>query len=167
MIAALIVTLVFAVPLAIAAWTDFSTMKIPNKVSLAAALGFFLTLPLTWQGLDMFAEHLMVGGAFFLAGFAMFAFGWLGGGDAKLMAGVALWFGWVDAISFIICTTLFGAAIGLFLLIGGNFLPVRVRTSEFGMKLFQGGKDMPYGLALAAGGLFVWPTSQLVTHLMA
>jgi len=166
MIAALIVTLVFAAPLLIAAYTDFWSMKIPNLVSLAMAAGFLLTLPLTWQGLPFLTEHLLVGATFFLAGFAMFAFGWLGGGDAKLMAGIALWLGWTDVLNFIFMTTLFGAILGIFLIFGGRIMPVRLRTSEVGMRLFQGGKDMPYGLALAAGALFIWPTSQIGSTLL-
>jgi prepilin peptidase CpaA len=161
MISALVVTLVFAGPLLIAAYTDFWSMKIPNLVSLAMAAGFILTLPLTWQGLPVFGEHMMVGSIFFLAGFAMFAFGWLGGGDAKLMAAISLWFGWADAFPFILSTTLFGAALGAVLMFGGQLAPVKIRTSVFGMRLFQGGKDMPYGLALAAGALYTWPSSQI------
>lgn len=166
MIAALVVTLVFAVPLILAGYTDFWSMKIPNKVSLAMAAGFIVTLPLTWQGLPVFGEHLMMGTIFFLAGFAMFAFGWLGGGDAKLMAAISLWFGWGDALPFILATTLFGAALGILLMFGGQIAPVRLRTSAFGMRLFQGGKDMPYGLALAAGALYVWPSSQIGSALI-
>lgn len=161
MISALVVTLVFAAPLLMAAYTDFWSMKIPNLVSLAMAAGFFLTLPLTWQGFPAFGEHMMMGTIFFLAGFGMFAFGWLGGGDAKLMAAISLWFGWADALPFILATTIFGAALGILLVFGGQIVPIRLRTSAFGMKLFQGGKDMPYGLALAAGALYIWPTSQI------
>ncbi|MEM7728867.1 MAG: prepilin peptidase [Pseudomonadota bacterium] len=159
MITAFIVTAVFAAPLLAAAYTDFWSMKIPNKVSVAMFAGFFLTLPLTWQGVPALAEHLGMFLVFFLAGFSLFAFGLVGGGDAKLMAAIALWFGWGDALNFIAYTTLFGAALGLFLMLSGSFAPIRLRTSVLGMRLFQGGKDMPYGIALATGALFVWPTS--------
>lgn len=161
MIIALIVTLVFAAPLLAASYTDYYSMKIPNVVCLAMMAGFVLTLPLTWQGLPVLGEHMMVGLTFFLAGFAMYAFGWFGAGDAKLMAAIAIWFGWSDALPFILYTTLFGAALGMFLMVGDKLIPIRLRTSEVGMRLFQGGKDMPYGMALAAGALFVWPTSQI------
>ncbi|MGB3456489.1 MAG: prepilin peptidase [Litorimonas sp.] len=161
MIAALVVTLVFALPLLAAACTDFWSMKIPNQISLLLLAGFFVTLPLTWQGVEVLGEHMLVGLVFFVAGFAMFAFGWIGGGDAKLMAAVSIWFGWGDVSDFIFYTTLFGAALGIFLLLGDKMAPIRLRTSEAGMRLFQGGKDMPYGIALAAGGLFVWPTSAI------
>lgn len=167
MIIGLIVTLVFAAPLMAAACTDFWSMKIPNKVSLAMAAGFFLTLPLTWQGFPVFGDHLTIGLMFFLAGFVMFALGWFGGGDAKLMAAISLWFGWGDILPFILYTTIFGAFIGLFIMLSNNLIPIRLRTSELGMRLFQGGDDMPYGLALAAGALFVWPNSQIAMALMS
>ena len=96
----------------------------------------------------------------------MFALGLFGGGDAKLMAAISLWFGWGDVLPFILATTIFGAIIGLFIILSQNVVPVRVRTSELGMRLFQGGKDMPYGLALAAGALFVWPNSQIAMALI-
>ncbi len=161
MIIAMIVTLIFAAPLMAAAYTDYSSMKIPNKLVLALFFAFFLTLPLHWQGLPALGEHLGMFAVFFLAGFTMFALGWLGGGDAKLMAATALWFGWADALPYIVYTTLFGAAIALFLMFSRRFAPVKLRTSAFGMKIYQGDKDMPYGIALAAGALFVWPQSQI------
>lgn len=166
MIVAFIVTLVFAAPLLAAACTDFWSMKIPNKISLIMVAGFFLTLPFTWQGLPAFGEHLSVAAVFFLAGFAMFAFGWLGGGDAKLMAAISLWFVWGDVAGFVLYTTLFGAVLGIFMMVSDIIIPVKLRTSEFGMRMFQGGKDMPYGLALAAGALFVWPTSSIMTAMI-
>ena len=136
-------------------------MKIPNKVSLAMAAGFFLTLPLTWQGVPMLTEHVLVGLTIFMVGFIMFSLGWLGGGDAKLLAAIALWMSWADLASLIVAVTLFGAALGLFLLITPKFMPIWLRGTVLSQKLYQGGKDMPYGLALAAGALYVWPKTQI------
>jgi Flp pilus assembly protein protease CpaA len=68
-------------------------------------------------------------------------------------------------LPFILYTTLFGAALGIFLLVGDKVVPIRLRASELGMRLFQGNGDMPYGLALGAGALYVWPTSSLCAAL--
>ena len=161
------VTVVFAAPLLMASYTDFQEMRIPNWVSAAMLAGFFLTLPFTWGGMEWFGEHMAMGGVFFVAGFAMFAFGWLGGGDAKLMSAIAIWFGWDDALLFIVYTTLIGAALALFLMLSPKVMPVRVRHSAVAEKLFQGGKNMPYGIALAGGALLVWPASQIGLALVA
>ena len=167
MIAPLIVSIVFAAPLLYAAWTDFTTMRITNRTSLAMLAGFFVTLPLTWAGLPVFAEHMAVGGVFFLAGFAMFAFGWLGGGDAKLMSAIAIWFGWGDAVNFILYTTLVGAGIALFIMLSQRFAPAGMRGLPVLRTLQGNGGDMPYGLALMAGALLVWPGSQIGLMLLA
>ena len=155
------VSYVFALPLLLAAYTDYASMRIPNWVCSAMMAGFFLTLPFTWGGFAWFAEHLAVGGVFFAFGLAVWSLGLLGGGDAKLMAATGLWFGWADTLPYILYTSLFGAVIGLALLFSPKILPQAVLSSTVGTRLFQGGKDMPYALALAGGALFVWPVSDI------
>lgn len=167
MLVLVLVTAVFAAPLLLAAYRDFDAMTIPNTVVLAMMAGFFLTLPLTWMGAGPFLEHLAVGGVFFVAGFALFAFGLIGGGDAKLMAAIALWFGYVDAVAFVLYTTIFGAAIAIALILSRRFVPSMVKDTVMMRKLLQGESHMPYGLALAAGALYVWPTSALGMALAA
>jgi len=152
---------VFAAPLIMAAMKDATSMTIPNKVSLAMAAGFVLMIPFTWQGFPVLGEHLAVGAAFFAAGFAMFAFGWLGGGDAKLMAATALWFTWPDAVNYIMYTTLFGAVLAFGLLMGRKFIPVRILTAPWAYAMFKDETKMPYGLALAAGALMTLPNSAI------
>lgn len=161
MILPLFITVIFAAPLLVACYTDYQSMKIPNKVSLAMAAGFFLVLPFTWSGFPDFGNHLLMGLIFFSIGFAMFAFNWLGGGDAKLMAAIALWLDAGTAFDFVVYTTLFGAALGLFLLISRRFMPVSLMNARLVSKLYQGEKDMPYAFALAAGALLVWPNTQI------
>ena len=145
----------------IAAFKDATTMTIPNWISLALLSCFFVIIPFAWPGWSEFGTHLFVGLTFFLVGFAMFAFGWLGGGDAKLMAATALWWQWPDAIIYIFYTTVIGAFFGLALMIGRKYIPVSILTSPWAYKMFKDEKKMPYGLALAAGALLTLPQSQL------
>ena len=91
----------------------------------------------------------------------MFAFGWLGGGDAKLMAATALWWQWPDAAIYVLYTTLIGAALAIALMFGRKFIPVRILTAPWAYKMFKDEKKMPYGLALAAGALLTLPQSGL------
>jgi len=161
MIIAFFLFSVFSICMAMAAFKDATTMTIPNWISLVVIAGFFLVTPFVWQGFPILGEHLLVGLAFFVAGFAFFAFGWLGGGDAKLMAATALWWQWADALNYIVYTTLIGAALGLFLLIGRKYVPVSILTSSWAYQLFKEEKKMPYGLALAAGALLTLPESTI------
>lgn len=162
----LLVTFVFAAPLMVACYTDFSEMKIPNWVSTVAMAGFALCLPLTWGGLEWFGQHMAVGGLLFAFGFAMWALNLLGAGDVKLMSAIGLWFGFAEIAPFILYTTLYGAALGLVLLLGRQLVPIRLEGSTFVNKMFQGKGKMPYGLAIAAGALTVWPSSQIALAVM-
>lgn len=161
MLLTFIIVCIFAGTMLAAACKDAATMKIPNWISLALIAGFVVVQPFLFQGWDILATHLMVGGVFFLTGFAMFAFGWLGGGDAKLMAATALWWQWPDAITYISFTTLIGAALGIVLLIRSKFLPIRILTSQIPLAMFKEERNMPYGLALAAGALLTLPKSHI------
>jgi len=151
----------FSMPLIIAALKDASSMTIPNWISLVLIAGFFLMIPFTWQGLPDFGTHLAVGATFLAVGFAMFAFGWLGGGDAKLMAATALWLTWPSALTFVIYTAMFGGALALFLLVGRKFIPVRLMTSQWMHTMFRDETKMPYGLAIAAAGICVLPKTTM------
>jgi len=153
--------MIFAATMLMAAFKDATTMTIPNWISLVVIAGFFVVIPFVWPGWNEFGTHLLVGLSFFLAGFAMFAFGWLGGGDAKLMAATALWWQWSDAIMYILYTTIIGAVIAFGLLIGRQFIPVRIFTASWAYEMFKDKKKMPYGLALASGALLTLPESQL------
>ena len=161
MIIALFLFLIFSICMAMAAYKDATSMKIPNWISLVLIAGFFVMTPFVWQSFAAFGEHLLVGLAFFIAGFAFFAFGWLGGGDAKLMAATALWWQWSDAPTYIVYTTIIGAVLGLFLLLGRKYVPVSILTSSWAYQLFKEEKNMPYGLALAGGAMLTLPNSEI------
>lgn len=151
----------FAIPQLMAALNDANAMKIPNRIPLIVLSAYFLMVPFTWAGLPMFLEHLTVGGVMFAAGFAMFAFGWMGGGDAKLLAATAFWFTWPDVIMYMVYTALFGGALTLFILMGRKYIPVRVITTQWAQTMFKDETKIPYGLALAAGAIATLPSSQI------
>jgi len=152
----------FSIPLIIAGLNDANSMRIPNWISVVMVMGFFLLVPFTWHGAADFASHIAVGMTFFVAGLGLFSFGLLGGGDAKLMAATALWFTWSDVVPFILYVSLFGAALALFLLVARQFIPVRLMTSQWMYTMFRDQKKMPYGLAIAAGGILTITTSAIM-----
>jgi prepilin peptidase CpaA len=85
--------LLFPALMAFAAASDLFTMTISNRVSLALAAGFLaLALP-SGMGLYDVLSHAGAGAAVLAVAFVCFAMGWVGGGDAKVAAGAALWFG--------------------------------------------------------------------------
>lgn len=152
---------VFATPQMMAALNDANAMKIPNRIPLITLAGFFLMVPFTWAGFPVFFEHLAVGGTLFAVGFAMFAFGWMGGGDSKLMAATAFWFTWSEVFTYLVWTGVFGGVLTLFILLGRSYIPVRLFTTQWAQTMFRDQTKIPYGLALAAGAIMTLPQSHI------
>ena len=65
------------------ACSDIRYMKIPNSYSLFALTLFLLSVPLL--GLETAATRAAVAGVAFIICFGLFAAGWFGGGDAKIL----------------------------------------------------------------------------------
>ena len=148
----------------IAALTDATSFTIPNRISLLLLAAYvpaslMLGRPLSDMGLD-----LAVGVAALAAGMAMFAAGWIGGGDAKLFAACGLWLGLRGAAPFLLITALAGGGLAVVLL---NARSASLRTYFTGApawlaRLTTPGGDVPYGVAIAAGALAAFPQSGLV-----
>lgn len=149
-----------------AAVNDAMTMKIPNWISLALLAGFILIMPFAWTDFSTLSSHLMVGFGVFAVAFGMFAAGWLGGGDAKLLAATAFWFQPVDLISYIYVTAIAGGIFAFMLLIGRRYVPARVVTSPWLQGMFKDKSKMPYGIALAIGALATLPKSQIYLNII-
>ena len=58
--------------------------------------------------------------------FACFAMGWVGGGDAKVAAGAALWFGFGELMNYLLYASLIGGALSAALVAAGVGKGVRV-----------------------------------------
>ena len=155
---------VFAFPLLmiVAAVKDLATMTIPNWISLGLIGAFLVIAPFTLPPAEM-GVHLLVGVGALAIGFTMFALGWVGGGDAKLLAGAALWAGWGALPEFLIWTGIAGGVFSV-VLIGARravvLLPVAVGRGPLG-RLLEPEGDMPYGVALCVGGLMAFPETTI------
>ena len=88
----------------------------------------------------------------------VFSFGWIGGGDAKLVAATALWFGFQDLLSYLYMASLLGGGLTLLLL---RFriirLPNLLKGRRWAERLHGKNAGIPYGIALAAAALIVYP----------
>jgi len=158
MIADALRLMLFPALMAFAASSDLLTMTISNRVSLILAAGFFgLAAAGGMGGFDM-VMHLGAGSAVLVAGFICFARGWMGGGDAKLAAATALWFGFDHLFDYLIYASLFGGALTI-LLLQYRMLPLPrfLADQQWAARLHEKECGVPYGIALAAAGLCVYP----------
>lgn len=152
---------VFPGLLAFAAAMDLLTMTIPNRVSIGLVAGFVVLALASAMPFPEVGVHLATGLGMLLVCFALFAFGYIGGGDAKLLAGVSLWFGWPDLLPFIVTTALYGGALVMALLALRHVpLPAGLARISWLARLHNAGEGAPYGLAIAAGALTVYPQTQ-------
>src|SRR3954447_26879614 len=90
--------LLFPALMAFAAASDLFTMTISNRVSLALAAGFLALALLSGMGGYDMLSHIGAGATVLVVAFCCFAMGWVGGGDAKVAAGAALWFGFAHLL---------------------------------------------------------------------
>jgi prepilin peptidase CpaA len=109
--------------------------------------------------------HLGVGLAALAFGLALFALRLFGGGDTKLFAVAALWIGYDQLALFVAYVTIAGGALA-FLLIAYRSMPVgAVPLPAWAARLHHRGEGMPYGVAIAAGALTIFPQTAWSTLL--
>ncbi len=144
----------FAAILVMAAIGDVRRFRIPNAVSLALLFLYPLHA--------VFSPHAVLSGliAFAVVGavaLVLFARGWMGGGDVKLMAVCALWAGAEQIGLFVVVTALVGALMSLLMMSIHRFSLAlafeRVGCAHASRVLI--GRALPYGVAIAAGGIAV------------
>lgn len=155
--------LLFPALMAFVAASDLLTMTISNRVSLGLVAGFFLLALASGMGLHDLLSHAGAGATVLAAAFVCFAFGWVGGGDAKVAAGVALWFGFDHLPAFLLYASLFGGALTLLLLQLRQWpLPSPLTGQAWLLKLHAKETGIPYGIALAIGALMVYPETEWI-----
>ena len=150
--------LLFPALMAFAASSDLLTMTISNRLSLALAGGFFLLTLTTGMSLAVIGMHLSAGALVLMVTFGFFSQGWIGGGDAKLAAATALWFGFDYLLDYMIYASLFGGVLTLLLIQFRKLpLPAVLARQKWIMRLHETGAGVPYGIALAAAALIIYP----------
>ena len=130
--------------LVVAAAIDVRTFTISNKLNAAVAL----LAPAYWWSvaLPMWPEaatQVGVAAAVFALLAAAFYAGMMGGGDVKLAAALALWFSPASTIKFLVWMSIAG---GLLTLVVVAVHRLRGRS---------GRPEVPYGVAIACGGLAI------------
>ena len=108
-------------------------------------------------------SHVGAGALLLVVAFGCFAMGWIGGGDAKVAAAVALWFGFAPLMDILLYASLFGGALTLLLLQFRQWpLPYRLAGQAWLARLHDKESGIPYGIALALGALMVYPETEWV-----
>jgi prepilin peptidase CpaA len=156
-----ITLMLFPATMAFAASSDLFTMTIANRISLILFAGFVLLAVMTGMSATNMLLHFTAGAAVLVVAFVLFSCGWIGGGDAKLAAVTALWLGFGHLFDYLIYSSVFGGALTLALI---QFrllpLPTVLAGREWIERLHERGGGVPYGIALAAAALVVYPHTE-------
>ncbi|MGH6681522.1 MAG: A24 family peptidase [Bradyrhizobium sp.] len=163
MILDLVRLLLFPALMAFAAASDLFTMTISNRISLALATSFLLLALLTGMSFQEILTHFGAGALVLAATFGCFAMGWVGGGDAKIAAAAALWFGFAHLMDYLLYASLIGGALTLLLLQFRQWpLPYVLSGQGWLLRLHAKESGIPYGIALAIGALMIYPETEWV-----
>jgi prepilin peptidase CpaA len=153
--------MLFPAMMAFAASTDLLTMTISNRVSLILVGGFVALALIGGMSMADIASHAGAAAIVLVVAFGFFTRGWIGGGDAKLAAATALWLGFDHLLPYLVYASLFGGALTLLLL---QFrmapLPGLLAGQDWAQRLHRKDGGVPYGIALAAAALAVYPDTQ-------
>ena len=144
--------ILLAVLLLMAAWTDIKTRTISNElnatIALLAVIFWFVAGETLWPGI---AIRIGVAAGLFVVFAGLFMLKMMGGGDVKMIAALALWLPLKALFAMLTVMALAGGAITLFLLIRQKWRPNAERP------------EVPYGVAIAIGGLWVIANGLLTT----
>jgi prepilin peptidase CpaA len=155
---------VFPALMIFAALSDATTYTIPNRISLLLLAVFFPTAFALGRPLDEIGVDLAIGVVALITAMGMFAAGWIGGGDAKLFAVAGLWLGWSGAPMFLLATALSGGALAVMLMNARAawLRPYFTAAPPWLARLVAPDAAVPYGVAIAIGGLAAFPHCALV-----
>lgn len=158
MVTQAVILMVFPAVMAFAACSDLLTMTISNKVSLVLLAAFFVLAFALGLSPAVIASHLGASAVMLALTFGLFAAGWIGGGDAKFAAATALWLGWTHLFDYLLIASIFGGVLTLLLLQFRRMpLPETVSRHVWVDRLHRADNGVPYGIALAAAALVVYP----------
>lgn len=152
-------TLLAITLLAIAAYSDIRTLRIPNVLVVAIAVLAIVRLILIGNpSAAIFAVGVAV--LVFLIGCLLFTRGIVGGGDVKLLAATILLIRYRDLFEFSVIMSIVGAVLSIAVMLIHNYLPLYAGP-RLGARLATMRLPVPYGVAISVAGivtLFLQPS---------
>ena len=144
--------------------SDLFSMKIPNQITLALMVGFMVMA--IWMKFDwvtigwhwaMFAIVLSIT-------FTLFAFGVIGGGDAKLAAGIALWMGWEHSLIYFLLAAFLGGILTLLIIKIRNVpMPHWILSQQWAAKIYRA-ERIPYGITMGVAAMMIYTQTIWMQH---
>lgn len=147
---------IFPALLAFAGAKDLFFMRIPNWISIGLVCWFFVLAVIYGVEMTVLVNHLGAALLVLLVAFFLFCFGWIGGGDAKLMSAISLWIGFNPLLlEYWLLSSVLGGALTFAILL---FRRASWFVPPWGWleRLHNKKNGVPYGIALAGAGLVLY-----------
>jgi len=110
--------------LAVIGWFDVRERRVPNLLVLAIVALYAVAVATSARAVTPVAD-LAVAAAFLAGVLLLWLPGWLGGGDAKLLAALGLWAGPARALDLVFAVAIAGGVLALILLVNARLAPWR------------------------------------------
>ncbi|MGE5476602.1 MAG: prepilin peptidase [Bacteroidales bacterium] len=137
-----------------AAGRDLGWRTIDHRLVISLLLLWGGHAALSSWGWQVAFGHLGTAMLALLVSVLLYSLGWMGGGDVKLATAVFLWAGPAHGIGILVLVTLAGGALAVLGLVA--CLMTRLPLPAWGMRglgLISTERGVPYGVALAFGGI--------------
>lgn len=160
-----VIFVVFPFCMVYAAISDSMSMTIANRVTILLIATFAVVAPLAGMDWAEYGMHFAAAGLVLAVTFGLFATGTMGGGDAKLMAGTALWMGWnLELLQYLVYSSFVGGVLTVAILAyRRSALSVYTGTNPLLRHFADQKAAVPYGIALGIAGLMIYPETPLMT----
>jgi prepilin peptidase CpaA len=152
----------FILLISIAIVLDATKLTIPNWISVGLVIGFILYCFAGAEDIQVW-QHVLVGAAVLIIAAGLYLMRWMGGGDVKILAAIALWAGPLQILPFLLLTTLFGAAIAVAMLavhlwVLANAQSATVIAAKRYIPRWVHHGLCPYGIAIGTAALIIIPS---------
>ena len=149
---AIVILVLFCALMAAAAAYDLLTFRIPNAIVALLLALFLVPAWIHWRQIDWLLQIVPALGCLAI-GYLLFARGYFGAGDAKLLAVAALWAGTNALMPLLLFVSLSGLLVMLVLLALRRLWPRIAPPAASAPAVLKPGAGVPYGVAIAAGSI--------------
>ena len=136
--------------------SDLFSMTIPNRITLALMIGFMVMA--LWMKMDWvtIGWHWAMFALVLTITFTLFAFGVIGGGDAKLAAAIALWMGWEHSLVYFLLAAFLGGVLTILILKIRNIpMPDWILRQQWAADIYRA-ERIPYGISMGIAALMIY-----------
>lgn len=150
--AIMIITLYLLFCMLAVLWFDTTRYIIPNWLNASLLVLYPVAVYLAPTSVDW--QHALLGTAIvFAVGYLIFAKGWMGGGDVKLIVVCSLWVGWAGLLDFVVLFAILGGVLSVALYAGRKAMPY-LKLQKL-PRILQDKQPVPYGIAIALAFLLM------------